>query len=278
MTDTAEQLEVRIAELRTGVRRAVAAGDRATARQLRAELRRTEDAWDAAVLGTTQDQTAPGAEPDMAAPSTSRIAAPAEASAMPIREHVHRALTLIGAPASPKLVLAVHESFFSGALVPARLTSLRRDEERSFRASPFTRPYYICAALTADHLAPARGLMAVSTWPLAQRMIGPLSPRVDLLTATIRLAGHLADRPDSGPGARRVLWKLAVSVPGVQGSPDTIDPVAVIDAAAGELAVHREEDARRRAEAARRADHQLDDAARYFGIRLGVARGRNEVG
>ncbi|MFI2473492.1 hypothetical protein [Nocardia xishanensis] len=266
MTDAAEKLEARIGELRAEVRRAVTAGDRATARQLRAELRRTEDAWDSAVLGA----------------ETPRAEAPeerTEAAAMPIREHVHRALTLIGVPASPKLVLAVHESFFSGAVASARLTSLRRDEERSFRASPFTRPYYICAALTADHLAPARGLMAVSTWPLAQRMIGPLSPRVDLLTATIRIAEHIAAQPDCGAGARRVLWKLAVTVPGVQGSPDTIDHAAVIDAATRELEVHREEDTRRRAEAARRAGQQLDEAARLFGVRLGVAdRRRNEVG
>ncbi len=265
VTDTAEQLEARIAELRAEVRRAVTAGDRVSARQLRAELRRTEDAWDSAVLGAE-------------APQAEAPAERTESDAMPIREHVHRALTLIGAPASPKLVLAVHESFFSGGIAPMRLTSLRRDEERSFRASPFTRPYYICAALTADHLAPARGLMAVSSWPLAQRMIGPLSPRVDLLTATIRLAEHIAAQPDSGPGARRVLWKLSVSVPGVQGSPDTIDPGAVIDAATRELAVHREEDARRRAEAARRADQQLDEASRLFGVRLGVAGRRNEVG
>ncbi|MCP2290643.1 hypothetical protein [Nocardia amikacinitolerans] len=267
MTDAAEKLEARIGELRAEVRRAVTAGDRATARQLRAELRRTEDAWDSAVLGAE----APRAE-EVPEEKT-------EAAGMPIREHVHRALTLLGVPSSPKLVLAVQESFFSGAVAPARLTSLRRDEERSFRASPFTRPYYVCAALTADHLAPARGLMAVSTWPLAQRMIGPLSPRVDLLTATIRLAERIAAQPDCGAGARRALWKLAISVPGVQGSPDTIDLAEVIDAATRELEVHRAEDARRRAEAARRANQQLDEAARLFGVRLGVAnRRRNEVG
>jgi len=257
--DTAQQLEDRIAELRASVRRAVSAGDRVDARQLRAELRQAENAWEDAVLGIEiEDEPA---EP---------------AQAVPVREHVHRALTLLGAPAAPKLVLSVHEAFFSGELVPARLTSLRRDEERSFRSAPQARPYYICSALTTDLLAPARGLLAVSTWPLPKRMIGPLSPRVDLLTCTIRLAEHIAAQPDTGRHARRALWKLAISIPGVRGGPDTIDHAEVIDYATRELSVHRAEDAARRAEAAERANNRLEHTAQLFGVRLGLAeRGAN---
>ncbi|WP_051026800.1 hypothetical protein [Nocardia higoensis] len=254
MPDTAQQLEDRIAELRASVRRAVSAGDRVGARQLRAELRQAENAWEDAVLGIEL-----GEEPAEPAP------------AVPVREHVHRALTLLGAPAAPKLVLGVHEAFFSGELVPARLTSLRRDEERSFRSAPQARPYYICSALTTDLLAPARGLLAVSTWPLDKRMIGPLSPRVDLLTSTIRLAEYLAAQPSTDRRARRVLWKLAISVPGVRGGPDSIDLADVVDCATRELSVHRSEDADRRAEAAQRANNRLDHTAQLFGVRLGLA-------
>ncbi|MFC8532208.1 hypothetical protein [Nocardia sp. NPDC057227] len=260
MPDNAEQLEDRIAELRAAVRRAVAAGDRATARQLRAELRRAENDWDDAVLGLQ-----PGAEPV-------REIVPA----VPVREHVHRALTLLGAPAAPKLVLAVHDAFFSGDLVAARLTSLRRDEERSFRAAPLARPYYICSALNADLLAPARGLLAVSSWPTERRVVGPLSPRVDLLTATIRLAEHLAALPEPGPDARRVVWKLAVSVPGVRGAPDAIDLERVVESAGRELAVHRADDAAHRLRAAERASAQLDDTAQLFGVRLAVTGTRRK--
>ncbi|MFC4127181.1 hypothetical protein [Nocardia rhizosphaerae] len=256
MTDAAEELEARIAELRAEVRRAAAAGDRAAARQLRAQLRRTESAWDAVVLGSApEDEPMP------------------EAPAVPVREHVHRALTLLSVPSAPKLVLATHDAFFSGELLPARLTSLRRDEERSFRSAPYARPYYVCAALTTDLLAPARGLMAVSSWPLAQRMVGPLSPRVDLLRAAIRLAEHLSAQPGE-PGVR-VLWRLAVSIPGVSGGPDTLDPAKVVTAAERELAVHADADASARRAAARRADRQLTDpAAQLFGVRLGLAERR----
>ncbi len=265
VTDTAEELEARIADLRAEVRRAAASGDRATARQLRAELRKTESAWDAVVLGSIPE---PAAAPERA-----------DAPAVPVREHVHRALTLLSVPSSPKLVLAVHEAFFSGELLPARLTSLRRDEERSFRSAPYARPYYLCAALTTDLLSQARGLLAVSSWPLERRMVGPLSPRVGLLISAIRLADHLAAQPAATQAGQRVLWRLAVSIPGVSGAPDTLDPAAVIEAARRELAVHEDEDARQRIAAARRASEQLaDPAAQLFGVRLGVAdRRRIEV-
>ncbi|WP_054813274.1 hypothetical protein [Nocardia arizonensis] len=268
MTDSAVELEERIAGLRAEVRRAAAGGDRATARRLRAELRRVENLWETAVLGE--------------AGSTGEVVEEGPRDGAPVvavRDHVHRALTLLSAPASPKVVMAVHEGFFSGQLVAARLTSLRRDEERSFRAAPFGRPFYICAALTTDLVAPARGLLAVSTWPLSRRMIGPLSPRVDLLTAVIRLCDHMVDQGRTGAAARRVLWRLAVSVPGVAGSPDALDPGAVSEAARRELAVHADTDADHREQAARRVARQLDDAAgQLFGVRLRAADRRgNEL-
>lgn len=262
VTEAAEELEERIAILRAEIRRAAAGGDRTAARRLRAELRRTESAWDTVILGTPNPP-----EPDPAP------------SVVPVREHVHRALTLLSVPSAPKLVMAVHEAFFSGTLVPARLTSLRRDEERSFRAAPYSRPYYICSALTTDLLAPARGLLAVSSWPLPRRMVGPLSPRVDLLTSAIRLADHLAGATQPSPAGRRVLWRLASSIPGATDGLDDIDPATVIEAAQRELDVHRYEDVQQREEAARRAADQLDDpAAQLFGVRLGLAdRRRNEA-
>ncbi|MGW0177754.1 hypothetical protein [Nocardia sp. NPDC003345] len=254
---TAEALEQRIAELRAQVRRAAGSGDRTAARRLRAELRAAEADWDTAVLGGAENPEPPR--------QTS--------AAVPVREHVHRALTLLSVPAAPKLVLAVHEAFFSGDLVAARLTSLRRDEERSFRAAPFARPYYLCAAMTTDLLAPARGLLAVSTWPLAQRMVGPLSPRVDLLTAAIRLSRHTIDH-GCPPAGQRVLWQLAVSIPGAADGKN-IDPDVVLAAAERELEVHRDDDTQQRADAAERAGRQLaDPAAQLFGVRLAVAESR----
>ncbi|MES9542341.1 MULTISPECIES: hypothetical protein [unclassified Actinomadura] len=256
---TPDELETRIAELRAAVRRAMAAGDRPGARELRAELRRTESAWDDAVLGNA---AGPGASGGDGGPR----------GLLPVREQVHQALTLLGAPAAPKLIGSVYAAFFPGEIPGSRLTSLRRDEERSFRTAPYARPYYLCAALTADLLAPARGLLTVSTWPLEQRIVGPLSPRTDFLTCALRLAEH-AGRGTPAPSVQRLLWRFASNIPGaVTGTVGTVDPAALAEAARAELDVHRDPDRRRREAAAARARERLDDAERLFGTRLRALR------
>ncbi|MCP2340977.1 hypothetical protein [Actinomadura rupiterrae] len=281
-----DALEERIAELRAAVRRAVAGGDREAARNLRSELRRAEHAWDEAVLG---DRQAPAeAVPEQ----RHEREAPAEVARglVPVREQVHQALTLLSVPAAPKLVGAVYGAFFPGEIPATRLTSLRRDEERSFRSAPYARPYYLCAALTADLLAPARGLLTVSTWSLRRRIVGPLSARVDFLTAAIRVAER-AQHTDTGRDARvqRLLWRFAATIPGAAGgtvgTDGTTDPAVVAEAARAELAVHRDADGRDRAAAARRAADALDDAALLFGgglralpRRTGTASGPSGTG
>jgi hypothetical protein len=131
VAESLEILERRIGELRAQVRRAVAAGDRDRARALRAELREAERAWGEAIEELDARAQADGpAQPIPLQPGP----------LLPIREQVHQALTLLGVPAAPRLILAVHDAFFSGPLVPARLTSIRRDEERSFRVAPHARP------------------------------------------------------------------------------------------------------------------------------------------
>ncbi|RFU37786.1 hypothetical protein DZF91_31030, partial [Actinomadura logoneensis] len=245
--------------MRAAVRRAAASGDREAARTLRAELRRAEQAWDEAVLGDDPGDDADVGAPVVPAPTgRAGTASGASRGLVPVREQVHQALTLLGVPAAPKLVGAVHTAFFPGEIPAARLTSLRRDEERSFRSSPYARPYYLCAALTADLLAPARGLLTVSTWPLSQRIVGPLSARVDFLTAAVRVAER-AESTGAGRdvGVQRLLWRFAATIPGATGgtvvTDGAVDPAVVAEAARAELAVHRDADGRDRAAAARRA-------------------------
>ncbi|WP_205718121.1 hypothetical protein [Actinomadura soli] len=264
---TPDELEARITGLRAAVRRAIAAGDRRKARELRADLRDAERAWDDAVLGDD-----PGGPETGGSETGGR--GDAGRGLLPVREQVHQALTLLGAPAAPKLIGAVYAAFFPGEIPSTRLTSLRRDEERSFRTAPYARPYYLCAALTADLLAPARGLLTVSTWPLEQRIVGPLSPRTDFLTAAARLAEHAAGRGTPSPSVQRLLWRFASTIPGAAtGTVGTADPAALAEAARAELDVHREPDRRRRESAARRARDRLDDAERLFGSRLRAVRG-----
>ncbi|MEV1000824.1 hypothetical protein [Nonomuraea sp. NPDC050202] len=243
MSDRLDDLERRIDELRAGVRKAMRVRDGATARVLRAELRSAERAWDALVSGR---QPQAKEEPP---------------TLVTVREQVHQGLRLLGAAAQPRLIVAVSDAFFGGTIRSSQLTSVRRDEERSFRSSPFGRPYYLCAALT-DRLSPARGLLTLSTWPLERRVVGPLSPRVDFLTCAIAVAEQDSD----DERAQRLLVRMARNIPGAgDGTLGPPDPARVAEAARAELRVHADRDTRDRAELAERATAQLGDAARLFG-------------
>lgn len=182
---------------------------------------------------------------------------------------------LLGTPAAPKLIVGVHEAFFPGELSASKLSSLRRDEERSYRSSPGARPYYLCPALGHDLLTPVRALITISTWTLEQRIIGPLSPRVDFLTGAVRIAEAVrasaqstADGPS--PAALRLLWRFAVNIPDAVpktafGNESALDPQQVIDAAEAELDVHTDADQAVRAQAARQARKSLSDDRQLFG-------------
>lgn len=262
-----EALERLIDRLSGEVRRAMASGDRDRASGLRAELREARRRWDESL-----DQLALSADPaDDARP----LSAPAKTGALlPAREQVHQALTLIGAPAAPRLIITVHDAFYAGGLASARLTSLRRDEERSFRSAPYARPYYLCAALTAELLAPARGLLAISTWPMDRRIVGPLSPRVDYLTAAIRIGERIRDLSDASVESRRLLWRFAANIPHAAATFSTMNADEIVSAARAELAVHERADSAQRTAAAGRARTQLDDAEQLFGAGLRINRQR----
>lgn len=278
MPESAEALERRIDRLRADVRRAVTRGDRERAGRLRGQLRDAERAWDDALADLAEDanRAPPARWPTpltLPALPAQRADEAAGGRLLPLREQVHQALLLLGVPAAPRLTIAVHEAFSAGRLAPARLTSLRRDEERSFRSAPHARPYYLCPALTADLLAPARGLLAVSTWSMATRIIGPLSPRVDFLIGAARLAEAIARAPDPRPAALRLLWRFAVNIPGAATSAEAMRPAAVVAAAKAELEIHSETDRSHREATALRAGAQLDDAEQLFGTRLRTLRG-----
>jgi hypothetical protein len=263
VSESAEVLERRIGRLRTAVREAVMAGDRDRARGLRAELRTAERDWEDALDQVEAAQPAESG-PRPVGPGKPRPAQPL----LPLREQVHEALSMLTVPAAPRLIATVLEAFFASTFATSKLTSLKRDEERSFRAAPFARPYYICAALTADLLAPARGLLAISTWPMERRVIGSLSPRADFLTAAIRVAEAIERLTSPVPAAQRLLWRFAASIPAAAEAASTMNPQQVRQAAAAELAVHEQADRQARGAAAQRARAQLDELQQLFGARL----------
>lgn len=288
MTSSLEDLEERLAQLRAQLREARRARDTAAASRIRGELRKAEAAWEHALDAEVAADAVPGEQraapptptPTATPQATRTTAAPSQPSrstprekrsaqaAVPIREQVHQSLTLLGAPAAPKLISSVYEAFFSEPLVATKLASLRRDEERSFTAQGYARPYYICAALTHDRLTPARGLLAVSVWPLEQRIIGPLSPRVDFLTHAVGTAEQIQRLNAAGHPPSDAAWQLlrrfALNIPGAYED-DALDPARVISAAHNEIAVHQESDNTSRGAAADRARAQLSDTQQLFG-------------
>jgi hypothetical protein len=261
VAESIDVLQRRIDELRSEVRRAAMSGDRMRARELRVELRRAEDAWEDALANLEADAVRP---PAALAPSQ-------RGPLLPLREQVHHVLTLLTVPAAPRLIISVHEAFFSGEMIPARLTSLRRDEQRSYESAPNARPYYLCAALTADLLAPARGLLAVSTWTMADRIVGPLSPRVHYLTAAIQVAERVERLDETVPTARRLLWRFAGNIPGA--AEGGVAPEGVAKAARAELVIHEEDDLADREAAAERAA-RMEPLNQLFGSTLRVIRKR----
>jgi hypothetical protein len=270
--ETIEALERRIDELRVKVREAMLSGERALAAAHRASLKQAEQAWEEALAEAAAARTGPEASVPSYPPHPPQSPHPPEpadppGSLLPLREQVYEALSLLQVPAAPKLIATVHEAFFGSTFPTTRVTSLKRDEERSFRTAPFARPYYICAALSADYLSQSRGLLAVSTWPLELRVIGSLSPRVDFLTEAIRVAEAIERIPEPPAAARRLLERFAASIPGASsggGGVGGARPAAVREAAAAELTVHADTDARTRRAAAERA-RKLDGAEQLFG-------------
>ena len=282
MEDALDALEHRIAQLRQAVRDAVARRDSGRAKELRAELRRAERAWDTLISPPEADESEREAD---AVPGATGRGQSVATSMLPVREQVHQALTLLGVPAAPKLIGTVHEAFFTGTLPASRLTSLRRDEERSYRSAPGARPYYLCPALTYDHLAPARALLTVSTWPMEERVVGPLSPRVHFLSAAISIAGAVTTLPAVAETGKqeRLLQQFAVNIPGATTAAPSkdaraVDPDLVRAAAQAELDVHYDADRDTRVTTARRARKQLDDAGQLFGTRLKTIRGAARQG
>jgi hypothetical protein len=252
-----------VAELQARLRQAYEVGDAAAADRLVSELSGAERRRNRALQRSLAGRTT------------------AYRTSLPVREQVIRVLGLLGRPAAVALIRDVAAARFGDQIPGPRLASLRRDEHRSWRSAndaPVTRaagrPVYVVPALTYDRLAPVRGLLALSSWPLELRLVAPASQRVDLLHVVDRLAAELAEAPGAAwaPDLERLLWRLAATVPGATDT-GRLDPAAVRSAAAAELAQVAEPDADERARAATRARDQLGDEQRLFGARLTVLPG-----
>ena len=122
---------------------------------------------------------------------SARRAAPPAASvgAGTIRDMTIAALNELEVPSAPKALSDYGRIRFDSFLNYRALTSLRRDEQRAWNSRSH-RPVYVVPALEGRRFLAVRGKLALSSWPLAQRLIGPWSERVDHLRATLNLASQ----------------------------------------------------------------------------------------
>ncbi|MGW1290300.1 hypothetical protein ACWD4N_43565 [Streptomyces sp. NPDC002586] len=253
MDKVLDELERNMAELRHRMRTAASKRDNEEVGRLREQLRRSEAAW-AELLGVPDETPSPPTAPGRPMGTT--------------REGVLDALYLIGAPAPQRTIRAVHQAFFGAELPTTTLATLRRDEERSFLsgASPRT---YICPALVAGQLTPARSILTISDWPLAKRIRASGSERVDFLIMLMRLAettkARAAGENPVDPAVDKLLRSLARGLTGPL--PDGgLAPLAdrIERAAARELERREPEDTTARTQAAQAAS-LLPVAQQLFG-------------
>lgn len=194
-------------------------------------------------------------------------------SSIPLRDQVIRALQLTGRPSSSRLLADVTKARWAERVDTAKLSSMRRDEARSWRNSQQTshragRDVYVVPALSYDRYTPVRGTVALSTWSTSLRLLAPLSPRVDMLNSTIAIAREVSGLGGTNYEApmARLMSRLASTIPGVK--PFDADPADVIEAAQVELKEIEETDELERTEAAERAREQLDPEALMFGTQV----------
>lgn len=253
MANSLDMLEAEMTDLRARVRAALAAEEENRAFALRAELLRAERAWHALVGVGDIPMTPP--------------ASVAGGTATSVRDRVHQVLTLLTVPAAPRLIDQVCRGLWGVGLGVA--TSLRRDEERSWRSAPDTREFYVTPALHHGTLRPVRGLLTLSTWELAQRITGPMSPLLHRLIVAARVGNAIVHLDVTTTGQAELLTWLAADIPGAlpRGNTGPPDPHQVQDAAELALRNHDSQtaaDALIRKEAALRAS-KLNDAERLFG-------------
>jgi hypothetical protein len=188
-----------------------------------------------------------------------------------IRDVTIAALNELGVPSAPKALSDYAGIRFDTFLNYRALTSLRRDEQRAWQSPRTHRPVYVVPALEGRRFLAVRGKLALSVWPIARRLIGPWSERVDHLRATVNLAAQydwLAEHdPPRADRLAMLLARYGATIPGASADePRAPEVERIRRAAEAELAQLEPEDEEWRAEAATRAG-QLRDLEQLFGAR-----------
>jgi hypothetical protein len=187
------------------------------------------------------------------------------------RERAVAALTEMSVPSSPKQI-AAHAEARTGEWFDVRtLASLRRDEYRSW-LSGSKRDTYLVPALEGPWFVAGRGRLALSHWPLWQRIVAPLSPRVDHLRLCLQLVDQIESADPNVEMVTRMRNLLAEYVRSVSGalgdtwaSGNDLKTARVRAALIAELELIQTEDENIRKREADRAVRKLNDEQLIWG-------------
>jgi len=105
-------------------------------------------------------------------------------------DQVVGALELLGVPTATTILVLVARIRSGRPIDPRTVTSMRRDDQQAWgREVGLGRAHPRCLVPALHHttLAPVRGQLAMSTWPLERRLVTPRSPRADLASAALAL-------------------------------------------------------------------------------------------
>ncbi|TGE02438.1 hypothetical protein EU555_01325 [Methylobacterium nonmethylotrophicum] len=104
------------------------------------------------------------------------------------REYVLKALHALGAPASPATVSLVVDRIWKVEVKASQFSSMRKGDERAWMNG--RRTLMIVPAFNAFDLSARPRTVALSSWPLEQRIMGSLSDRADALRILLRARHH----------------------------------------------------------------------------------------
>jgi hypothetical protein len=217
---------------------------------------------------------------DMTRPAT---AEPTYAPLPSLRVRVISTLRLVQRPLAARLVTQIARTRFDYTIDVRALASMRRDEQRSFRAyadnpdAAQRKGELVVPGLSFDRYTPVRSVLALSDWDLSRRLIAPASPRVDVLSATHVLAKLVIANPDQrwARPVEQLVGTIGRSLAPFAHRTEVPTPQMVRAAAEAELAVIEPSDRAERQDAAIRARAQLPEEEQLFGANtLGVVNRR----
>ena len=165
------------------------------------------------------------------------------------RERTLALLARAGLPLAPEQLAELAALGPNRGLAPIQLRALLAHEEWRWTRRPVADTVWLVPTLDADDGSRLPRYLARSDWPLADRLVGGLTPRVLILRLLLRLLSG-SGAGSTNPWLARLIGRLARSVPDA-GCPDgALVPDRIRAAARAELAVLAPVDAAERRTAA----------------------------